>query len=138
MLAPARSPGDYLERVRQSGRDWAYISALDDGSLKTLLSPEEHPVSRKPLPDFEALRLEMKKKGVTLQLLWEEYRAVHPDGYGRTQFCELYRRHGGTLGVTWDHKHQLEKVFSYEFETEGQLLGDFWEAVQAYLGEGHA
>lgn len=104
--------GDYLERVRQSGRDWATLSALDDGSLKTLLSPEEHPVSRKPLPDFETLRLEMKKKGVTLQLLWEEYRAVHPDGYGRTQFCELYRRLGGTLDpvMRFDHKAG-EKLF---------------------------
>ena len=104
--------GDYLERVKRSGSDWASLCALDDSSLKTLLYPEDRPSSRKPLPDFEALRLEMKKKGVTLQLLWEEYRAVHPDGYGRTQFCELYRRHGGTLDpvMRFDHKAG-EKLF---------------------------
>jgi transposase len=90
--------GDYLERISKSGRNWQDISALDDSSLKTLLNPDANtPVARKPLPDFDHLRLEMKKKGVTLQLLWEEYRAVHPDGYSRSQFCELYHRHGCTL-----------------------------------------
>ena len=75
--------GDYLERAKQSGQNWAAISALDDSSLKTLLCPEGGAsTSRKPMPDFDALHLEMKKKGVTLQLLWEEYRAIHPDGYG--------------------------------------------------------
>ena len=60
------------------------------GSLKALLNPDgKAPVSRKPLPDFATLRNEMKKKGVTLQLLWEEYRSVHPDGYSRSRFCEL-------------------------------------------------
>ena len=30
---------------------------------------------------------ELKKTGVTRQLLWEEYRQEEPDGYGYTQFC---------------------------------------------------
>jgi transposase len=105
--------GDYLERAKQSGQNWAAISALDDNSLKTLLYPEERAsASLKPMPDFDALRLEMKKKGVTLQLLWEEYRAIHPEGYGRTQFCDLYRRHGRTLDpvMRFDHKAG-EKLF---------------------------
>lgn len=108
--ACAASPttvGDYLERVRKTGSNWATISALDDRSLKALLNPDgKVPVSRKPLPDFATLRNEMKKKGVTLQLLWEEYRAVHPDGYGRSQFCELYHRHVSTLEpvMRFDHK----------------------------------
>ena len=105
--------GDYLERVKQSGQSWPAVSALDDGSLKTLLYPEDRvAASRKPLPDFDVLRQEMKKKGVTLQLLWEEYRAIHPEGYGRTQFCELYRRHGRTLDpvMRFDHKAG-EKLF---------------------------
>jgi len=99
--------GDCLERVRQSGRDWAGLSALDDSSLKTFLNPDgKASVSRKPLPDFATLRNEMQKKGVTLQLLWEEYRVVHPDGYGRSQFCELYHKHVRTLDpvMRFDHK----------------------------------
>ena len=67
--------GDYLERIKHSSLSWDAISALDDSSLKTLLYPSgRDTLSRKPLPDFDYLRLEMKKKGVTLQLLWEEYR----------------------------------------------------------------
>lgn len=82
--------GDYLERIKQSGLALAPFSALDDSSLKTLLYPEGRgALSRKPLPDFDYLRLEMKKKGVTLQLLWEEYQSIHSDGYSRSQFCEL-------------------------------------------------
>jgi transposase len=99
--------GDYLERVRLSGTDWAAISALDDSSLKTLLHQDgKAPLSRKPVPDFELLRKEMRKKGVTLQILWEEYRSIHPDGYGRSQFCELYSKNVRTLDpvMRFDHK----------------------------------
>lgn len=104
--------GDYLERIGQSGQDWQAISALDDSSLKTLLYPDGGKPARKPLPDFDYLRLEMKKKGVTLQLLWEEYRSVHPEGYGRTQFCELYHQHGRTLDPVMRFEHKAgEKLF---------------------------
>ena len=74
--------GDHLDRIRQSGLDWPAVVALDDSSLKTVLFPDD-PVAtfRKPMPDFDYLRKEMKRKGVTLQLLWEEYRGIHPDGY---------------------------------------------------------
>lgn len=105
--------GDYLGRIKQSGLAWAAISELDDSSLKTLLYSESSKIpSRKPLPDFDYLRLEMKKKGVTLQLLWEEYRSIHSDGYSRSQFCELYHKHGRTLDpvMRFDHKAG-EKLF---------------------------
>ena len=105
--------GDYLERIIRSGQDWQTISALDDSSLKTVLYPDgSKPASRKPIPDFEYLRLEMKKKGVTLQLLWEEYRSIHPDGYSRSQFCELYHKHGRTLDPVMRFAHKAgEKLF---------------------------
>jgi len=105
--------GDYLGRIKQSGLAWVAISELDDSSLKTLLYSEDRNIpSRKPLPDFDYLRLEMKKKGVTLQLLWEEYRSIHADGYSRSQFCELYHKHGRTLDpvMRFDHKAG-EKLF---------------------------
>ncbi|MDH6298763.1 hypothetical protein [Agrobacterium fabrum] len=40
---------------------------------------------------MSAVAIELKKPGVTLSILWEEYRAVHPDGYGFNQFCDLFR-----------------------------------------------
>jgi len=104
--------GDHLDRILASGKDWQTISALDDSSLKTLLYPDGGKPARKPLPDFDYLRLEMKKKGVTLQLLWEEYRSVHPDGYSRSQFCELYHQHGRTLDPVMRFEHKAgEKLF---------------------------
>jgi transposase len=44
------------------------------------------------LPDWEAVRKEMRQKGVTLRLVWMEYFEEHPDGYQYTQYCEYYRR----------------------------------------------
>lgn len=84
--------GEYLELARRAGLDWAKVSVMDDAALKQLLLPEPvAPVARKPLPDFAYLQKELKRKGVTLQLLFEEYRAIHSDGYSRSQFFDLYR-----------------------------------------------
>lgn len=41
----------------------------------------------------------------------------------------------GARKVTWDHKHQKEKISTYEFESAGQLLEDFWAAVEQHLGD---
>jgi transposase len=48
-------------------------------------------LARRPQPDWRAIHRELKRPGVTLQLLWEEHRAVHPDCYGYSRYCELYR-----------------------------------------------
>lgn len=105
--------GDHIERAMRSGQQWQDLSALDDSSLKTALFPDaDAPVPRKALPDFNYLRSEMKRKGVTLQLLWEEYRNVHPDGYGRTQFFELYRRQGKIIEPVMRFTHKAgDKLF---------------------------
>jgi len=124
--------GDHIDRARQSNQPWPALSALDDSSLKTALFPESAvPVSRKALPDFDYLRSEMKRKGVTLQLLWEEYLAVHPDGYSRSQFFELYRRHGKTIEPVMRFSHKAgDKLFvdfsgdkpSYVDQDTGEII----------------
>ena len=35
----------------------------------------------------------IKRKDVTMLLLWQEYRAAHPNGYGYTWFYERFRAH---------------------------------------------
>jgi len=115
--------GDHLERIRPTGLDWPAIVALDDSSLKTVLFPEGSADPRRPLPDFDYLRKEMKRKGVTLQLLWEEYRAVHPDGYGRTQFFDLYRKNGKTI----------EPVMRFEHKAGEKLFVDFSGDTPSYV-----
>jgi transposase len=47
--------------------------------------------SPRPQPDWARLHAELRRPGVTLLLLWEEYRTGQPDGYGYSRFCDLYR-----------------------------------------------
>lgn len=124
--------GDHLEKIRQTGLDWPGVVALDDSSLKTVLFPENPATSpRRPMPDFDYLRKEMKRKGVTLQLLWEEYRAIHPEGYSRTQFFDLYRRNSKSIDPVMRFEHKAgEKLFvdfsgdtpSYVDRTTGEII----------------
>ena len=72
-----------------------------------MLSPD-----RRPLPDWPLLHRELKRPGVTLSLLWEEYRAVHRDGYGYSRFCDLYRDWRGQLAPTMRQTHVAgDKLF---------------------------
>ena len=69
---------------------------------------------------------------MTLQLVWEEYRAVHPDGYGRSWFCELYRAWEGRLSPTMRQAHVAgEKLFV-------DYAGTTIDVVDAATGEMHA
>ncbi len=63
-------------------------------------------------PDWALVHRELRKAGVTLSLLWEEYRASHPDGYGYSRFCDLYRAWKGKLNPTMRQAHVAgEKMF---------------------------
>jgi transposase len=57
-------------------------------------------------PDWNALHRELKRKHVTLSILWEEYIAVHPEGFRYSRFCELYRAWEGKLPVTMRHERR--------------------------------
>ena len=104
---------DYVSRAREAGLTWPLPEELDDGQLEArlFLLPASPGVAR-PLPDPAWLHQELKRDGVTLQLLWEEYIQVHPDGYRYTQFCEHYRRFVRRLAPTMRQTHRAgEKAF---------------------------
>ena len=66
----------------------------------------------KALPDWPALHEQLRRKGVTLQLLWQEYHQAHPEGYQRSQFCQLYRDWAGTLDPVLRQVHEPgQKLF---------------------------
>ena len=66
----------------------------------------------RPLPDWSHVHEELSRRGVTLLLLWEEYRAEHPDGYGYSRFCDLYRDWRKTISPTMRQTHAAgEKLF---------------------------
>ena len=81
----------YLQRATQCGLVWPLPAELDDAALEARLFPRAVPVHDRSRPDCAHIHRELKRTGVTLQLLWEEYAQVHPDGYRRSQFCEIYR-----------------------------------------------
>jgi transposase len=87
--------GEYLERAQKAGVGWPLPKGMSEDELYRRLFSEngdEVTPSTRPLPDWEAVRRELSRRGVTLKLLWIEYRERHPDGYGLTQYCEYYRR----------------------------------------------
>jgi hypothetical protein len=84
---------DYLARARRAGIAWPLPADLTDEALEAHLYPPPPTVAKdqRPLPDWPTVHRELKRPGVTLQLLWEEYRGRHLQGYGYSRFCEVYR-----------------------------------------------
>ena len=107
----------YLDRFQQSGKSAQDLMALDDNELFSLVGSKEsgRPVQQKPLPDWQEIHLEMGKKSVTLQLLWQEYIEKHPDGYKLSQFCELYRRWRKNLALSMRQTHKAGAKLFVDF-----------------------
>ena len=106
--------GDYLRRAAATGLGWPLPEALTDQQLYALLFPSSAPVApaARPLLDFTTIHTELKRKGMTLMLLWEEYLSVHPQGYRYSQFCELYRQWANKLKLSMRQNHKAgEKLF---------------------------
>ena len=106
--------GEYLRRAEAAGVSWPLPVDLDDTGLERLLfpPPPDLPAEVRGIPDWSVIHQERKRKGVTLFLLWQEYRAAHPDGYQYSWFCERYRAWHGTLDVVMRQDHRAgEKLF---------------------------
>ncbi len=84
---------DYIRRVQDAGLCWPLPETLDEDQLYLMLFPKSAPTLEQPTPqpDLQYIHRELRRKGVTRRLLWLEYRESHPDGYGYSRFCELYR-----------------------------------------------
>src|SRR6266542_4161507 len=105
---------EYIRRAAVIGITWPIPAELDDTALeRKLFAPAGYnPPRSKPLPDWGHVHAELRRRGVTLALLWEEYRGHHPDGYGYSRFCDLYVewRHGITATMRQTHAAG-EKLF---------------------------
>ena len=85
---------DYLNRAEQAGLAWPLPEGMLERDLGRLLFPTQAATGQRRFaePDFPAVCQELKRKGVTKLLLWQEYRQRHPDdGYCYAQFCHRYR-----------------------------------------------
>lgn len=103
----------YLQRARVAGLTWPVPADLDDAALEArLFAHAPRAAEDRTVPTWPEVHQELKKAGVTLTLLWEEYRAVHPQGYGYSQFCERYRQWRRALQPSMRQVHRAgEKLF---------------------------
>ncbi len=107
----------YLAAAERAGlREWPLPEEMDEAALARTLWPQSDPppaaTQRLATLDFASIHTELKRKGVTRLLLWEEYAAAHPEGYGYTQFCVLYRDWRSRLKLSMRQTHRAgEKLF---------------------------
>jgi transposase len=130
--------GEYLARAREAGLNWPLPEDWDEVRLEAELYPPPLPVGTfRPVPDWNWVHRELskrKKTKATLQLLWLEYRADHPeDGYGYSRFCGLFREWQDTLDVACRQPYRAgEKAFvdyaGQRVEIIDRSTGEVWLA----------
>ena len=128
----------YLRRVRLAGLNWPLPADLqtDDVALEARLYPP--PTQREPpcgMPHWPTVHREIGRPGVTLDLLWQEYRAQHPDGFGYSWFCKAYQEWAQRLPVTLRQTHVPgQKLFvDYSGKKLGIVNPDTGEIREAEL-----
>lgn len=112
-LAPA-TVYDYLARFRLANLTWPLPPELDDQALEhRLFPPQGRLPAERAQPDWNHVHQELRRPGVTLQLIWEEYKARHgEEGYQYSRFCDLYRAWSKHLDLTMRQQHRAgERVF---------------------------
>src|SRR5208337_1728235 len=105
-----------LARAVAAELSWPLPVTLTDGGLEALLfapvGGTRPGIRHKAEPDWTVIHRELRRPGVTLQLLWEEYRAIHTGGYGYSRWCELYRSWESRLSPTMRQAHPAgERLF---------------------------
>jgi transposase len=108
---------EYVRRAQTAGLSWPLPEALDDTALEgqLFITPHHTPAARHPLPDWATVHQEHKRKGVTLFLLWQEYKALTPDGLQYSQFCAAYRRWRGQLDVVMRQYHRAGEKLCVDY-----------------------
>jgi len=128
--------GECIRRARRSGLLWPIPDEIDDTLLELRLYPPQTTTKqRRPLPNWAAAHRELKRSGVTLQLLWQEYREEYPDGYGYSRYCDFYRAWEKRISPTMRQTHVAgEKMFVDYAGTKLQVTnGTTGEVMEAEL-----
>jgi len=103
----------YVTRARAADLSWPLPESFDDTMLDRLLFPKPAPsLDSRPMPDWAYVHQELRRKGVTKMLLWEEYKRANPDGFQLSWFCELYSEWSGKVDLVMRQEHRAgEKMF---------------------------
>jgi len=128
----------YLNRTRRAGLTWPLPPELDDDvRLENRLypPPSDLPSNDRPQPDWAAVHRELRRPGVTLMLLWEEYCDTTSDGFSYSWFCERYKEWAGRLKPTLRQIHVAgEKLFvDYSGHTMEVIDGHTGEVLTAQI-----
>jgi len=82
----------YVSLAQVAGISWPLPDGTDEAALEARLFPAKSPPVRFSAPGYFQIHQALKRKGVTLQLLWAEYVEVHDDkAYRYSRFCDHYR-----------------------------------------------
>ena len=122
---------EYVRRAQAAGLSWPLPDALDETALEQRLfaTAANTTVARRPTPDWVTVHRELKRQGVTLVLLWQEYKAITPDGLQYSQFCEAYRQWTGKLDLVMRQNHRAGETLFVDY------AGQTMPVVNALTGE---
>lgn len=127
---------DYLARAKLAGLSYPLPEGLDESALERMLFPPGAPSSvQRPAPDWQRVHNELRRKGVTLELLWQEYKAEQAEGFQYSAFCDHYRRWRCRLSLSMRQTHTPgEKLFiDYAGQTVSVTDGATGEIRQAQI-----
>ena len=127
---------EYLKRAEDNALTWPMACELDDTGLEDRLYPKSASSAscRAPMPQMDYIHQELRRKGVTLQLLWYEYKQEHPNGFQYSFFCEQYRNWVKKLDPPLRQKHLAgEKMF---VDFAGQTV-DIIDAATGQVSKAH-
>ena len=114
----------YLLRAREAGLStWPLPAACEDDAVleQVLFRRMGRPPRDTHQPHWPTVAGELKRKGVTLSLLWQEYRAAHPDGCGYTWFCDSFKAFERRTHATWRNRHEAGAAMQTDYA--GQTVG---------------
>ena len=113
-----------VQRARCAGLTWPLPEGLSDDALEQRLYPP--PIvkeEQRPLPNWAEIHRELKRPGVTRELLWQEYREQHPSGYAYSRFCDLHREWEKRVSPTMRQTHIAgERMFVDYSGTKLQVI----------------
>ena len=115
--------GEYLQRFQASGLTWPLPETLSDSELEQRLFPPlpTLPTDQRPVPDWHQVQGELRRSGVTMYLLWQEYKLAYPQGFQYSWFCDHYRQWRGTVDLSMRQEHLAgDKLF---VDYAGQTVG---------------
>ncbi len=125
------------KKAEAAGLNWPLPDDLTETALEALLFPSHTPagVHPRPIPDWKYIHTELRRKGVTLQRLWIEYKDTHRDGYQYSRFCELFHQWKDCLDPVLRQEHKAgEKTFvDYAGQTVPVVDADTGEVREAQI-----